>query len=183
MTSFLPPRESLVVTSRLGTGNSRTFFLRCRGREIAAASRKIFSCIPDQLDQPKQKIFSCTGPIKPAKGKETRSMYSVSPICISFKKQVPPIRIKLWVSPHQRKSKSDTGMASVFSPFMGLAGPSRPIIGLKCAQSKMSQLSCSRAVKTRSECGLRLFLTSLKINGFPTAARDFKSCSESRLCS
>ncbi len=30
MTSLFPPRESLVVTSRLGTGNSRTFFLRCR---------------------------------------------------------------------------------------------------------------------------------------------------------
>ncbi len=29
MTSLLPPRESLVVTSRLGTGNSQTFFLRC----------------------------------------------------------------------------------------------------------------------------------------------------------
>jgi hypothetical protein len=28
MTSLFPPRESLVVTSRLGTGNSRTFFLR-----------------------------------------------------------------------------------------------------------------------------------------------------------
>jgi hypothetical protein len=28
-TSLFPPRESLVVTSRLGTGNSRTFFLRC----------------------------------------------------------------------------------------------------------------------------------------------------------
>jgi hypothetical protein len=26
MTSLLPPRESLVVTSRLGMGNSRTFF-------------------------------------------------------------------------------------------------------------------------------------------------------------
>jgi hypothetical protein len=26
MTSFFPPRESLVVTSRLGTGNSRTIF-------------------------------------------------------------------------------------------------------------------------------------------------------------
>jgi hypothetical protein len=26
MTSLFPPRESLVVTSRLGTGNSRTFF-------------------------------------------------------------------------------------------------------------------------------------------------------------
>ncbi len=30
MTSLFPPRESLVVTSRLGTGNSRTFFLRCK---------------------------------------------------------------------------------------------------------------------------------------------------------
>ncbi len=29
MTSLFPPRQSLVVTSRLGTGNSRTFFLRC----------------------------------------------------------------------------------------------------------------------------------------------------------
>jgi hypothetical protein len=29
MTSLFPPRESLLVTSRLGTGNSRTFFLRC----------------------------------------------------------------------------------------------------------------------------------------------------------
>ncbi len=26
MSSLFPPRESLVVTSRLGTGNSRTFF-------------------------------------------------------------------------------------------------------------------------------------------------------------
>jgi hypothetical protein len=30
MTSLFPPRESLVVTSRLETGNSRTFFLRCK---------------------------------------------------------------------------------------------------------------------------------------------------------
>jgi hypothetical protein len=30
MTPLFPPRESLVVTSRLGTGNFRTFFLRCR---------------------------------------------------------------------------------------------------------------------------------------------------------
>jgi hypothetical protein len=29
MTSLFPPRESLVVKSRLGTGNSRTFFLQC----------------------------------------------------------------------------------------------------------------------------------------------------------
>ncbi len=33
MTSLFPPRESLVVTSRLGTGNSRTFFLRCTGSQ------------------------------------------------------------------------------------------------------------------------------------------------------
>jgi hypothetical protein len=30
MTSLFPPRESLVVTSRLGTGNSRTFFYGVR---------------------------------------------------------------------------------------------------------------------------------------------------------
>ncbi len=29
MTSIIPPRESLVVTSRLGTGNLRNFFLQC----------------------------------------------------------------------------------------------------------------------------------------------------------
>ncbi len=29
MTSLFPPRESLVVTSRLGMGNSRAFFLQC----------------------------------------------------------------------------------------------------------------------------------------------------------
>ena len=29
MASLFPPRESLVVTSWLGTGNSGTFFLRC----------------------------------------------------------------------------------------------------------------------------------------------------------
>ncbi len=29
MTSLFPPRKSLVVTSRLGTGNSQTFFLLC----------------------------------------------------------------------------------------------------------------------------------------------------------
>jgi hypothetical protein len=29
MTSLFPPRESLVLTSRLGTGKSRTFFVRC----------------------------------------------------------------------------------------------------------------------------------------------------------
>ncbi len=35
MTSLFPPRESLVVTSRLGTGNSRTFFYgACRHRQI-----------------------------------------------------------------------------------------------------------------------------------------------------
>jgi hypothetical protein len=28
--SLFPPRESLVETSRLGTGNLRTFFLRCK---------------------------------------------------------------------------------------------------------------------------------------------------------
>ncbi len=35
MTSLFPPRETLVVTSRLGTGNSRTFFY---GACVACAS-------------------------------------------------------------------------------------------------------------------------------------------------
>ncbi len=38
MTSIFPPRESLVVTSRLGTGNSRTFFLRCMYQESCGGS-------------------------------------------------------------------------------------------------------------------------------------------------
>jgi hypothetical protein len=41
MTSLFSPRESLVVTSRLGTGNSRTFFLRC------TCSPDWFICCPD----------------------------------------------------------------------------------------------------------------------------------------
>ncbi len=43
MTSLFPPRESLVVTSRLETGNSRTFFLRCR---LAAFLGQPFSLRP-----------------------------------------------------------------------------------------------------------------------------------------
>ncbi len=34
MTSLFPPRESLVVTSWLGKGNSLTFFLRCTSIEL-----------------------------------------------------------------------------------------------------------------------------------------------------
>ncbi len=41
MTSLFPPRESLVVTSRLGTGNSRTFFLRCMRRYRGGGGRKL----------------------------------------------------------------------------------------------------------------------------------------------
>jgi hypothetical protein len=43
MTSLFPHRESLVVTSRLGTGNSRTFFygvglnLRTNGNKMSAS--------------------------------------------------------------------------------------------------------------------------------------------------
>ncbi len=111
-----------------------------------------YSLVPDRLDQPRaRKPVQCTPWV---------------PICISFKKPMPPIQIKLWVWPHQRKSKKDTGHGFCVFPFVGLAGSCRPIIGLKWAQSKMSQLSCSRAVKTWSECGLRLFLTSLKITAF-----------------
>ncbi len=40
MTSLFPPRESLVVTSRLGTGNLRTFFLRC-GKKVATSALSV----------------------------------------------------------------------------------------------------------------------------------------------
>jgi hypothetical protein len=43
MTSLFPPSESLVVTltSRLGTENSQTFFLRCRQTERKKEKRKL----------------------------------------------------------------------------------------------------------------------------------------------
>jgi hypothetical protein len=41
MTSLFPPRESLVVTSRLGTGNSRTFFLRSTVFNVLSAFNAI----------------------------------------------------------------------------------------------------------------------------------------------
>ncbi len=41
MTSLFPPRESLVVTSPLGTGNSRTFFLRCERLDLAWLKNRI----------------------------------------------------------------------------------------------------------------------------------------------
>jgi hypothetical protein len=40
MTSLYPPRESLVVTSLLGTGNWRTFFLRCKERVRRVCGRR-----------------------------------------------------------------------------------------------------------------------------------------------
>ncbi len=45
MTSLFPPRESLVVTSRLGTGNSRTFFYGVgpNGGSVAIDS-ELFNC-------------------------------------------------------------------------------------------------------------------------------------------
>jgi hypothetical protein len=47
MTSLFPPRESLVVTSRLGTGNSRTFFLLCR-----FSRRRMIWLLPPPLSPP-----------------------------------------------------------------------------------------------------------------------------------
>jgi hypothetical protein len=41
MTSLFPPSESLVVTSRLGTGNSQTFFLRCWQTERKKEKQKL----------------------------------------------------------------------------------------------------------------------------------------------
>ncbi len=57
MTSLFPPKESLVVTSRLGMGNSRTFFY---GELLIAHSRKGlahspiagFTCTTDSLQKP-----------------------------------------------------------------------------------------------------------------------------------
>ncbi len=51
MTSFFPPGESLVVITRLGTGNSQTFFLRCTLWKVALAS-------PFVLSQNQQQGFS-----------------------------------------------------------------------------------------------------------------------------
>jgi hypothetical protein len=48
ITSLFPPRESLVVTFRLGTGNSRTFFLRCGCR------------LNDMAKEMKLRIIFCT---------------------------------------------------------------------------------------------------------------------------
>jgi hypothetical protein len=46
MTSLFQPRESLVVTSRLGTGNSRTFFYGVgRDHEGENAEEEHFSCL------------------------------------------------------------------------------------------------------------------------------------------
>jgi hypothetical protein len=42
MTSLFPPRESLIVTSRLGTGNSRIFFLRCKGLDLLGLVQQIW---------------------------------------------------------------------------------------------------------------------------------------------
>ncbi len=53
MTSLFPPRESLVVTSRLGTGNSRTFFLRCM-----KLTPPIVRHAQESLSQPGLKIWS-----------------------------------------------------------------------------------------------------------------------------
>jgi hypothetical protein len=42
MTSLFPPIESFVVTSRLGTGNFRTFFLRCGYRNQQRLSFSLY---------------------------------------------------------------------------------------------------------------------------------------------
>jgi hypothetical protein len=44
MTSLFPPRDSLVVTSRLGTGNSRTFFYGVASLMLLASLLLCFSC-------------------------------------------------------------------------------------------------------------------------------------------
>ncbi len=54
MTSLFPPRESLVVTSRLGTRNFRTFFFRCKILTIlkgTGSTDKYFLWRPVKLNQ------------------------------------------------------------------------------------------------------------------------------------
>jgi hypothetical protein len=68
MPSLFPPRESLVVTSRLGTGNSRTFFYGVIVARffILFGNRifcKNFSCIPAHLQKISEK-FSPSETIK-----------------------------------------------------------------------------------------------------------------------
>jgi hypothetical protein len=52
MTSLFPPRESLVVTSRLGTGNSRTFFFTVWSFKKVSKGLAYYYCLrcfPDAL--------------------------------------------------------------------------------------------------------------------------------------
>jgi hypothetical protein len=46
MTSLFPPRASLVVTSRVGTGNSRIFFLWCTLQVFIPLASSLFSLHP-----------------------------------------------------------------------------------------------------------------------------------------
>ncbi len=73
MTSLFPPRESLVVTSRLGTGNSRTFFLRCMLSHLII-SFFLPKSLLYQLSVLKFKLFSLGGlPVENmASGQKTR---------------------------------------------------------------------------------------------------------------
>jgi hypothetical protein len=57
MTSLFPPRESLVVTSRLGTGNSRTFFYGLGSRNNSSSTIFCRSQPPPLLKGPKLEIF------------------------------------------------------------------------------------------------------------------------------
>ncbi len=54
MTSLFPPRESLVVTSRLGTGNSQTFFLRCRKRPLPLCVYSVAKTTTNRAQQTEQ---------------------------------------------------------------------------------------------------------------------------------
>jgi hypothetical protein len=44
-TSLFPPRESLVLTSRLGTGNSRAFFLRSLFKGLQCKTVHVLVCL------------------------------------------------------------------------------------------------------------------------------------------
>ncbi len=67
MTSLFPPRESLLVTSRLGTGNSKSYFLRCRSLRwwvqdwLTSMMKKVSVAAGSSATQPIQQFsqFSC----------------------------------------------------------------------------------------------------------------------------
>jgi hypothetical protein len=78
MTSLFPPRESLVVTSRLGTGNLRTFFLRCRYLELPGVLQGVDSGgLPLLYHLPAPPLLFLLLPLRCRPGGKMRNVYSI----------------------------------------------------------------------------------------------------------